>query len=180
MREPYEDQVDPGLLATIPESIDATVHSGLRAGYRGMLEVLASGFGKGLLAAAAIFVAGSVIAAVAAPAMLGLAANISFGAAVEQGLIFATSNLVANGNLWLLLGLGGVIGSLSEAHDENTRISEEAAKSQAIAYQKARECAGKYNQPDVSEEHSFDCPNSNCAKFINSLKQQTNRQSVAR
>ena len=174
---PYDSSnpYDQGLLDSVQESIDSRVHGGLKAMARGSLEVLSSGFGKGLLITAAIATVAIVAGAVIAPGILFGAewAGIGAGKAVEYGLLTAGNWLLGSGGGVALLAAGGVAGSMAAAHGENTRINKEAAAAQAAMYSQLR----AQNSHGASHDHmqELDCPSGHCARLLQAQKQQEHR-----
>lgn len=135
--KPYEYDEDYDILT--PEGtehwIDKKVHDGLTAGARGGLEVLMSGFGKGLMIAAALTTAYFVGGALIAPAAVGIAEGLTAGAAITNGLMTAGNFLLGSLGGFALMASGGALGSMISAHNENNRISADAALAQARFYE---------------------------------------------
>ena len=175
---PYHDDTEPGLLATVQDPIDARVHGALKAGARGGLAVLASGFGKGLLIAAVIATVAIIGAAIiTSGASLGVAyTGITVAKSVGYGLATAGNWLLGSGGGLALLAGGGVIGSLIAAHSENGRIGKEAAEAEAARYARERERGG--NTPQRAQEQDVECPGGHCAQMMQAQKQQEKRGHV--
>jgi len=170
---------DTGIPDRAKEWVDARVQNAGATIYGGGLAVLSSGFGKGVLITAAIATFGIVTMAVAAPAMVFapevLAAGVTLAQSITTGLTVAGNFLLGYTGGIALLATGGAIGSLAEAHTENTRISKEAAITQAALYAKLRESESKAST--LEKEFCNDVPGGNCAKLLH--KQQTEQRGHA-
>lgn len=156
----------------IKDAIDERVRGGLKKIYRGALQVALSGFGKGLLAVAAIAVVGIVALAVAAPATIGIATGLTLGSAVTAGLTAAGNTLLGSGLGLAMLAAGGVIGSLAEAHAENGRLSKENAAEMAQYYAMMRE-KNTQSTPAKAAAIENDCARGgHCNKLLKKREQQ--------
>ncbi len=166
-----QDEHDTGLPDRAKEWIDERVYGGLSATGRGTLEVLGSGFGKGLLVAAALTVAAYLGIAAIAPSVLALE-GLSVASAMSSGLSMA-GNFLLTGGIWVPLA-GGAIGSMIAAHSENNRIGKDAAESQASLYAQARQ--GQVLQPSLSQDQTMDychhVSGGHCAKLMQEQHEQ--------
>lgn len=138
-----------GLADDAKDIIDGKMAAARQSVTRGALEVLGSGFGKGLLITAALITTAIVATAIFAPAALGIAPGVSVGSAVGKSALIA-GNYLLGGAGGLLALAGGAVGSLVAAHNENHRISKEAAEAQAVSYARLREAQAQVqNQPPL-------------------------------
>lgn len=150
---PYEnEEYDCGAPDRVKEWIDERVETAGGKIYRGGLQVLTSGFGKGLLVTAGLITAGTVGLALFAPAMIGVSAALTAGQAVTTGLAIAGNTLLGSGAGIAALAAGGAAGSLVAAHGENSRIGKEAAEDKARLYAMARERAAAGTSPSVADD----------------------------
>lgn len=101
--------------------------------WRGIVQVAAGGFGKGVLIAAAIILVGAALTfgvgwvEAAAPFTQGLSAGLSVGG---QALTHPIG-LIA-------LAIGGTIGAVTETRAHQSRITAEIAQAEAASYQALR------------------------------------------
>lgn len=161
----YESYV--GTPDTVKEWIDDKMHTVGDSAYRGALQVLTAGFGKGVLATAALVGLAAVSTALFFPAALGITGALTAGAAVETGLLIAGNTLLGSGLGVMGMITGGALGSMLSAHGENTRLSKEAAQERAGFYEAMRQ--RNQNSPSLAKDMGIDNGQScgHCAKLMN-------------
>lgn len=157
---------DSNLPDTVKDWIDARVSGAGKSIYRGTLDVLASGFGKGLLIAAAIAATGILLGAIFAPGlMFGQEfAHITVAKAIDYAVPTIGNFLLGSGKGLAFLAVGGATGSLVAAHGENTRIGKDAALAQAAHFAQIREENSKAVQPLIMQETQHASPQPNHGK----------------
>lgn len=165
------------------EWIDERVYGAGKAVYRGSMEVLASGFGKGVLIAAAAIAATIFVGAVVAPGLTFGAdfANISVALRVQHALPAIGNFLLGSWESAAILATSGATGSLVSAWSENSRIGKESAECQAARYAKAREAGGvqpALEQTKLQSQSVGEClSEGHCARL---LREQQAMQVAAR
>ncbi len=164
---PYKRSVyDTGTPDRVKEWIDERVSGAGKAIYRGGMQVLAAGFGKGLLATAALATVAIVAIAIFAPVALNFSAGLTVAQSVEQGLLFAGNSLLGHPLGLMTLFAGGAVGSMAAAHGENTRIGKEAAEIQAVQFSQAREANARTPQLAQEQEQCTMAEGGHCAKLM--------------
>lgn len=157
------DEKYPQFANDIKYWMDDRVSDAGSAIYSGGIQVLTAGFGKGVLAAAALLTVGIVALFIASPATVGLSVAATVAQSVEAGLMFAGNALLGHPLGFMALFTGGAIGSMAAAHGENTRIGKDAAQIQAMQFAKARE--GNAQSPQLAPENDL-CTGGHCAKLM--------------
>lgn len=145
-KNPYSNEdFDTGTPDQAKEWIDTKVHTALGNAASGGMAVLASGFGKGLLVAAAVgaaaIIGASVLLPEAVPGLLAgneVAADFTASDLFIKGIQQSVNLLLGHLGGLAFLGAGGAAGSLISVHTENNRIGKEAAQAQAEALACAR------------------------------------------
>jgi hypothetical protein len=173
----YEDDIHyPEFANNVRNYVDDRVHGALASGARGAAQVLASGFGKGLLTAVALTTVACVGLAMFAPGVIGLTGGLSAAQAVNLGMMQAGNFLLGSVAGYATLLVAGAIGSASAAHGESTRISKETAEQLAQDYAMKR--AGRTLQPEYTPEHASEIcpvPGGHCSRLIQSQNHQQGR-----
>jgi hypothetical protein len=175
----YND-FDPGIPEFAKEYVDGRVQGTVQSTLRGTLEVLGSGFGKGLLITAGIITAGILVTSILFPAALSIPAGATVAKAVETGALIAGNYLLGNAGGWLALAAGGAVGSMVEARAENNRISKESAECQAALYAKLREDSpAKEKQQDMTvDAPANEMCGGHCARLMQE-QQRGNERGIA-
>lgn len=141
--------------------IQDALNTGLKAVGRklwlGTLSVMASGFGKGLLAAAAVVVVASIFLSGMGAVNAGMAFATGASAGITEGLAF-----LASGAGFGALAIGGTLGAVVETGKHQGRLRSEVAHLEKTAYEAIRlnnqtaavestkePVAEEKNQPDV-------------------------------
>ncbi|MDX2073820.1 MAG: hypothetical protein SFX19_05585 [Alphaproteobacteria bacterium] len=171
------DDKYPQFANDVRDWIDERVHGTLGSAYRGALSVLSAGFGKGVLAMAALATAAFVATAIFAPAALNLAPGLPVAQLAEQGLLTAGNMLLGHPIGYMALFVGGATGSLIEAHSENDRIGKEAALAQAVQYAHLREARVPQLQHSMDKNISLancEAKGGHCERLLR--EQQTQRE----
>lgn len=159
----YEGAVPNDVADGTKRFIDDKVSQAGKAIYRGMLQVMASGFGKGLLATAAVVVAATTAAFI-------LTGNMPAGVMAEQGLAKAGEFLLNSWGGAGLLTIGGLVGAVAETKGEQNRITADMAEAEARRYELVRGLQKEKTptpQPfqEAAQENSVDhC--GHCAKLL--------------
>lgn len=168
-----EQKAYPEFAHDVKDWMDEKRDAAYGTAYRGAFQVLTSGFGKGMLVAAALITAASVIGVFAAPATFGFGA-LTAGQAIAGGLQVAGNLMLGSVVGIAALLVGGAIGSTVSAHGENARIGKDAAVAQAAEYQKLREMAsGKGTDMQFTPEQEEFChkvTGGHCAKLLQEHK----------
>lgn len=164
---PYKRSVyDTGTPDRVKEWIDERVSGAGQAIYRGGMQVLAAGFGKGMLATAVLATVSIIAIAIFAPVALNFSAGLTVAQSVEQGLLFAGNSLLGHPLGIMALFTGGAVGSMAAAHGENTRIGKEAAEMQAVKFAQARETNVRAPQQAQEQEQCNMVEGGHCAKLM--------------
>jgi len=148
--------------------------------FSGAVQVLSSGFGKGVLAAAAITTAAIVIGMVASPVVV-----YTVGQSIEMGLLMAANLFMGPqpGVGLAILAAGGVAGSMIATHNENKRVGDQDAAQQADFYQKIREAKAQERtvQPEKTAEPEEVCNkeiHGHCARLMSKQQSQSHERTV--
>ncbi|MGE0754749.1 MAG: hypothetical protein AB7L92_06275 [Alphaproteobacteria bacterium] len=144
---------DTGIPDEVKNRIDDAVASGLNKAWRGMLQVAASGFGKGVLIAAAITLAAGMIIGGADATISGALVE----AGVKEGFLHAV-NFLTHGAGLLTLAVGGAIGAVADARSHQGRITEQMAKDEAARLEIARARGNQQMQERESEIRKHTTP----------------------
>lgn len=131
---------DTGFPDRVKDAVDRQVVKGISKLWRGVVQVAASGFGKGVLITAALVLAAGM--------MIGGADAIISGALVEagvkEGIGRAFGFLLSGGGIITLLA-GGALGSVADTQKYQDRITADMAKLEARQLEKARD--GEIEKP---------------------------------
>ncbi len=134
---------DTGVPDRVKETIDNAVLSGFSKLWRGMVQVAASGFGKGVLLAAVVVIGAVAVAHgfMAGADMMSMGASSvspTVGTGLEIGAREAVAFLFDSGLGYATLGMGGAFGAIADVMKHKNRITEEIARSQAKQFEVAR------------------------------------------
>jgi hypothetical protein len=121
---PYELKGVPGNVQRLFD--DAAAETGKKI-WRGMVQSIGSGIGKGVIIAAAMFIVGSGLSALA-----GAGFMVGATAAINSLLTFSGSGAA-------MLGVGAALGAIMEIHHNQKQISAEVAKVEAEAFERMRQ-----------------------------------------
>lgn len=118
----------------IIELIDYKAAAAGKKLWRGMLAVMASGFGKGALLAGGLLVAAAMVG-------LGFSAH-AYGFPIGQGVALGLDkalSFLSHGTGLIFLGMGGALGAANEARKAQNNITAEVAAAQAQNFEIARQ-----------------------------------------
>ena len=167
-------QVERGLEDDVKDWIDDKVYSAGKRAYRGALDVMTTGFGKGLLITAAVAVTVTVAAVLISPATLlaPAAAAGSAGELIGSALTLAANFLTTQAGGIFLLGMGGAAGSLYEAHKENTDLHVSHARDIEALINIQNKLNATANAPSVTMDIQPDCRGGHCEQLLKSREHQ--------
>lgn len=125
-----------------PDEIQKVLDDGAKAVlkkiWRSTAAAMACGFGKGVLAmAAVIIVGGALISGIGAFAGSAGLVGMTFGEGMAVGATSAVQSLITGGGA-LALALGGAMGSVMDTRRMQNRLTAETAQIQAAAYEVLR------------------------------------------
>lgn len=159
-----------GLIEDVGEFINDKVRRGLKGLFRGAVHVLTSGFGKGMLIAAAVTAVAAIGFGMATVPGISLATAVSHGLSGTMGFLFSPPGLA-------ILGAGGLAGAVISSHGKNKQLSKSEAEDMAQYYQRLREQGSTPDmQPSVQEEVQAPCHGGHCAQLMQERKQQAQMQ----
>lgn len=168
-RDINEQNASPQFAHDLKDWMDEKRDAAYGSAYRGGFQVLTSGFGKGMLVAAALITVAAIAGVMLSPATFGFGA-MSVGQSVAGGLQVAGNLMLGSVVGIASIVVGGAIGSIVSAHSENNRIGKDAAVAQAVQYEKLREnasgkAAGMEFTPE-QEEFCHKVTGGHCAKLL--------------
>ncbi len=174
-----------GVPDDVKKWIDDKVHTAGKTMYRGLLQLLASGFGKGLLATAGVLVIGITAATVAGIPIpiAGAVMGPTVAQSVETGLMAAGNFLLGSDMGVGLLAFGGMFGAVVETQREYAKMNADMANRESKRYETLRHQQAAQPLAPMVEQHTakpLDNQLSHCAQLMEKRahEQQTQRGTV--
>lgn len=118
----------------VQQVMDNTAKATGKKLWRAALQVACSGFGKGLLATAAIVILASALTS----GIGALAAAIPLGDGLAAGAVAGAKSLIFSGTGLLMLGVGGTLGAVMDVRAKQSQITAEVAQAEANIYETMR------------------------------------------
>ena len=177
----YAAGYERGLPDDVKEWIDDKVYGAGKSMYRGLLQLLASGFGKGAMVSATLLTVGIVAATVAGISIpvAGAVTGATVAQSVETGLIAAGNYLFGHGAA--LLAAGGIVGAVTETQREYAKMNADMANEQAKHYAALRTQTFSSAAPEQCKVPGQENQMSHCAqlKERRMAEQQAQRGGIA-
>lgn len=146
LQELAYDAPETGIPDDVKRRYDRTVEKSVNKAWSGVLQVAASGFGKGvLITAAAIAVAmaiGGGYVAIAGDMPVAGTLMEAFSKGLAGGFGEGLKTLFTTGGI-AFLGLGGAFGAISDARKHHATLMAQIANERAQEYEKERNIAQK-------------------------------------
>ncbi len=140
---------DPGIgpVQIVSAQIKSGAHEAGKKLWLGMTAVAATGFGKGvLIAAAAIVVMAAIAGGITAlsgvpmvPSLTGMLVPASLEKGLAMGIERGLNAVFFNPLAWVGLGIGGALGAASDVRKKQNEINAEIAQAQALEYEARRQ-----------------------------------------